>query len=713
MSHMPPGIGPIAIELTRGIVSVRDYGAVGDGVTDDTTAWVNALATGRRVIGYPGDTYLLNGGLVVGTVGQVVDMTDCKVKLKTAAASKIIIQLNAARARIVGGDWDMNLAGNATGNAYTYVAVSMTADHTVVDSIYIHDSYGLGILGSGAYNYREVRNCRVENCRQQGVFFDGPTTANSVGTTISGCTIIVPDVNGGGGPVGIYVHSTTPATFSAIRYRIINNTLVGPTAPTLSQVGITGRGIDGIVTGNHVYNFDIGISIDSSVSQRTVIADNRVEAVVTRLGGIEINGGYSAVVGNIVIGHQFGIFGSTQAQNPTDNLDAMLIGTNQLINQTVRCIQMTPAATNTGYRINIIGNTMTSTTAMNGMVALRADCRHALFMGNLFKGLSSADGEGILLEDASTGHSIRGNKFSGLERTVQLYSASAVNFTNVSFENNDVSEDIGAADSEWLSLAGTATRGTGCVWRNNYTGTAMRSVSQGTSTAPATGTWLRGDIAWVNDPAEAGHAGWICTTGGTPGTWRKFGHIFTGSNPVFSEAVTLGDSDSGDGHTVHGRILHTTSGLSDGYGLTATQAAATFIYNGMSSTASGTYDATAAGRENYAMKLNANATRTGANTLFNIAVKASSSGGQDNRAFWNDTGDNHFNSTSGTSTFFQTLAINGNLTAGNASSDAHVLNGNITLQNAPTAGSIKVGSLNARVYLGRQILTAASGTYTK
>lgn len=42
---------------------------------------------------------------------------------------------------------------------------------------------------------------------------------------------------------------------------------------------------------------------------------------------------------------------------------------------------------------------------------------------------------------------------------------------------------------------------------------------------PASGTWSRGDIVW-NEGAQSGeYVGWICTVGGTPGTWKEFGLI--------------------------------------------------------------------------------------------------------------------------------------------------------------------------------------------
>lgn len=40
------------------------------------------------------------------------------------------------------------------------------------------------------------------------------------------------------------------------------------------------------------------------------------------------------------------------------------------------------------------------------------------------------------------------------------------------------------------------------------------------SAAPTTGTWKRGDIVWNDAPTAAGIPGWVCTTAGTPGTWK-------------------------------------------------------------------------------------------------------------------------------------------------------------------------------------------------
>jgi hypothetical protein len=42
---------------------------------------------------------------------------------------------------------------------------------------------------------------------------------------------------------------------------------------------------------------------------------------------------------------------------------------------------------------------------------------------------------------------------------------------------------------------------------------------------PGYGTWKVGDIVYNTTPTSGGNIGWVCTTAGTPGTWKTFGAI--------------------------------------------------------------------------------------------------------------------------------------------------------------------------------------------
>jgi len=43
------------------------------------------------------------------------------------------------------------------------------------------------------------------------------------------------------------------------------------------------------------------------------------------------------------------------------------------------------------------------------------------------------------------------------------------------------------------------------------------------SAAPTAGPWAQGDVGWNSAPAAEGCLGWVCVTGGAPGTWKGGG----------------------------------------------------------------------------------------------------------------------------------------------------------------------------------------------
>jgi hypothetical protein len=45
------------------------------------------------------------------------------------------------------------------------------------------------------------------------------------------------------------------------------------------------------------------------------------------------------------------------------------------------------------------------------------------------------------------------------------------------------------------------------------------------SASPTTGTWAQGDICWNTGAAAGGSPGWVCTTGGTSGTWKAMANV--------------------------------------------------------------------------------------------------------------------------------------------------------------------------------------------
>jgi hypothetical protein len=55
---------------------------------------------------------------------------------------------------------------------------------------------------------------------------------------------------------------------------------------------------------------------------------------------------------------------------------------------------------------------------------------------------------------------------------------------------------------------------------------SVKRISNGNlAAAPASGAWSLGDIVYNSVPAAGGNVGWVCTTAGTPGVWKTFGAI--------------------------------------------------------------------------------------------------------------------------------------------------------------------------------------------
>lgn len=71
-----------------------------------------------------------------------------------------------------------------------------------------------------------------------------------------------------------------------------------------------------------------------------------------------------------------------------------------------------------------------------------------------------------------------------------------------------------AVTGQWIAFVGSS-----------LFSTDARISSGNNSAAPTTGTWVVGDIVYHSAPAASGFIGWVCTTAGTPGTWKTFGAI--------------------------------------------------------------------------------------------------------------------------------------------------------------------------------------------
>ena len=438
----------------RDWVSPEDFGAVGDGTTNDTTALQSALNTGKMVRGTPGAIYYINP-LTQNTARQVIDMRGCTLKLRPSQSS-FMLSLSGAGAQVFGGVWDGNKAAgqSTTSSYYDHAAVCILADYCRVDGIKSQNSAGIGIKGS-LCNYALIANNEVTSWNVQGIYVES-TTADAFGNRIENNVVSV-GLNTG---VGVYITgSNAPFTYKQKRWVVANNIVTGPSTPAVTDIGITCRAVDGVVAGNVVTDCDLGITLD--ITSRTAITGNRVEFTGTPPTGYcyEINGSDNTFSGNVSKGGKYGYVSSGSLSCNGNNITG-----NTFELQTINAIYVTTTGGNTANYLTISGNTFNfaSAGASRRALYLTGDCRYSTITGNNFIGPGSgtANGRAIFLDAAYGEVQICGNRMQGWERPVALYSASAMAYTNVMFTANDLSKDM-TSDTNWLNLEGSATYGTG------------------------------------------------------------------------------------------------------------------------------------------------------------------------------------------------------------------------------------------------------------
>ena len=144
------------------MVSVKDFGAVGDGVTDDSTAFLNAFATNKRVYA-PKGTYKVN---LVITTSSIVLYGDGRglTVLSPYTAANPVITLNGDLAGTIIQNFDFS-DFSIIGNAYAGDGLKIlnTADTHGCDRISMKRvdtsqcAYGFNCAGRSIWNYFE--NC--------------------------------------------------------------------------------------------------------------------------------------------------------------------------------------------------------------------------------------------------------------------------------------------------------------------------------------------------------------------------------------------------------------------------------------------------------------------------------------------------------------------------------------------------------------------------
>ena len=525
----------------RETVSVLDFGAVGDGVTNDGPAVqlaINYIASiGRGTVIFPsGRSYFMNtqvnvcNNLVVMGYGARIIAGRAWANIdaplfKNFAASRMSIPPGTVTATsnvsFYGLEFDGQDTGGATGvpNANMHGIFICMGNRTDVNSgvngftiqdCYLHDFDGAGILTYGGQNIN-VSNNRFVN------FF--PNNVLSIGSGLQ-----LTDVDGFVVDSNVFDH--TGANWSWHGMTILD---------------FNSRSKNGTVSNNVVRNMNNG----DGISCEGNTTDN-LENVT--------------FVGNMIrdcIGDGIGVDNCTQVVVSSNTLQD-IGGVGILIGQTERLIITgnslidigSTAIYGSGDKITITGNSITGTTYVNvtyqgdGVIVVPtapSSSNSAEISGNYFKDI---DGAGVILAENGI---VVGNFFYNVGRNASSNRRWGVVGGETSVITSNIFQSIGNTDraiscaSNPPTIKNNQILGTylDCKvyigFRNNVsTGLSLnqdRIESDGPTdqmtiwdtTTPAVGYWLQGDIVYNTTPAAGGFIGWVCVS--TPSTWKTWGAI--------------------------------------------------------------------------------------------------------------------------------------------------------------------------------------------
>lgn len=334
------------------LYNVKDYGALGDGSTDDTLAIQAAVADMSSdpvdqpgVLFFPAGSYQISGTITLPTqnFGRMCG---------EGAQSKIsqIASTNADMFSVNGSYWhihDLQIVGT-DGAGGSAVVLGSTAYHCWLDTLYIYGAKSCGVkVNNGAASSAKLTNLQINASTLHGIWITG----SSSDCEIIGCWV------GGSGSDGIRVDvSATQIT-------------------NCHCWGNTGNGIyvGSNVTQVHIVNCDLetntarGLRLNSTNSGITVVGGRMWRNTLTGVYGYATTN--SSFTGIIVYENGFGTAGSA-GMTFDSSFDIAITGCQFYDGQGTKTQTYAVQSLNTADRIMFFGNSMRAAQHKTGSTTL-------------------------------------------------------------------------------------------------------------------------------------------------------------------------------------------------------------------------------------------------------------------------------------------------------------------------------------------------------
>ena len=434
------------VELANSIArtdsfNVKDYGATGDGVTNDTVAIQAALnaatASPPSVVFFPQGTYVVSTQLSVGSGTALTGYGATLFKAAGSTGHVIRVATGAVDVKVMGLTINGNKAANTSGHGIAFVGTLLSSQRLLVADCTIINTYQSGIQINSCKEAKVVSNFIYDSartgieilnsCEDVSITGNHVKRSGSANVAIAGLHILVSNnvlEDAGENPLALADNVTGYGETN--KYMVVNNNI----CKNGGNHGIHLGGNDHVISNNHVYNpTHDGVFLGNEGGVLNLITGFTISGnrtVDCRRGVNLVNCDKGTVSGNsISSSSQFGIY--------LDSCSGLAVTGNVIFDSTLKGIRLTDSVDSI-FSDNVINGNLQSGIESSG------SCSNNVFLGNNIKGNTLT---GIVLGAGESNNYVNGNSIFG--NTPRMNISSPTTDATNNFTDATASTSVAAA----------------------------------------------------------------------------------------------------------------------------------------------------------------------------------------------------------------------------------------------------------------------------